>query len=123
MRVLYIDDDRINGLLFEEACRLDDSLEVQLAFDGEEALTIAREWRPDVLVVDLHLPDTDGFNLLRTLRDLPECSTLPAFLCTAEEPSDVLARAVEAGYLACWPKPIDVRATLEALRAVRARTT
>ncbi len=123
MRVLYIDDDRINGLLFEEACRLDDSLEVQLAFDGEEALTIAREWRPDVLVVDLHLPDTDGFNLLRMLRDLPECSTLPAFLCTAEEPSDVLARAVEAGYLACWPKPIDVRATLEALRAVRARVT
>lgn len=122
MRVLYIDDDRINGLLFEEACRLDDALEVQLAFDGEEAVAIAKECPPDVLVVDLHLPDTDGFALLGVLRDLPECGTLPAFLCTAEEPADVLGRAIEAGYLACWPKPIDVRATLETLRALRTRT-
>ncbi len=123
MRVLHIDDDRINSLLFEEACRLDDALEVQLAFDGEEALSIAKEWHPDVLVVDLHLPDTDGFTLLRVLRDLPDCRTLPAFLCTAEEPADVLGRAIEAGYLACWPKPIDVRVTLETLRAVRTGAT
>ena len=119
MRVLYIDDDRINGLLFEEACRLDASLEVQLAFDGAEALVLAAEWRPNVLVVDLHLPDTDGLSLLTALRALPACTALPAFLCTAEEPSDVRGRAVEAGYLDCWPKPIDVGATLATLRRLR----
>lgn len=119
MRVLYIDDDRINGLLFVEACRLDADLEVQLAYDGAEALVLSADWRPDVLVVDLHLPDTDGLRLLGALRALPACAALPAYLCTAEEPSEVRGRAVAAGYLDCWPKPIDVGATLATLRRLR----
>ena len=64
MRLLYVDDDRINVLLFEETCRLSTGLEVRTAPTGHEALDIAREFQPDVLVIDLHLPDTDGYGLL-----------------------------------------------------------
>ena len=68
MRILYIDDDRINLLLFEQVCRLAHTLEVATAGSGVEALQVAREFAPEVLVIDLHLPDTTGFELLPQLR-------------------------------------------------------
>jgi CheY-like chemotaxis protein len=60
MRVLYVDDDRVNALLFSEACRFASGVVVETADSGEEALEIAAQWRPDFLVIDLHLPDMLG---------------------------------------------------------------
>jgi CheY-like chemotaxis protein len=119
MRILYVDDDRINGLLFEEACRLAGGVELQLAVDGAEALETVRRWTPDVLVVDLHLPDTDGLSLLSALRALPNCARLPTFLCTADDSQEVRTKALDAGCLDCWTKPIELRAMLHALSLLR----
>ena len=68
MKVLYIDDDRINTLLFVETCRFARGVEVETAGTGAEALEVALRWRPDLLVIDLHLPDTTGYDLLPALR-------------------------------------------------------
>ena len=70
MRLLYIDDDRINTFLFEETCRLAPGLEVRCAYTGQDGLEQAADFKPDVLVIDLHLPDTDGYALLAALRAL-----------------------------------------------------
>ena len=109
-RLLYVDDDRLNVLLFEELCRLAGGLEVLGAFNGAEAEALAAEQAPDVLVLDLHLPDTDGYALLPRLRAAAGRADLPAFLCTAEDPHDVQAPAAAAGFTGCWPKPVDLRA-------------
>lgn len=116
-RVLYVDDDRINVLLFEELCRVAGGLEVQAATNGAEALEAAATTRPDVLVIDLHLPDTNGYALLPRLRAAAGGAALPAFLCTAEDARDVQAPAAAAGFTGCWTKPVD----LAALRADLAR--
>ena len=68
MRVLYVDDDRINALLFTETCRFAGNVEVETADSGAEALALAGRFRPDLLVIDLHLPDTCGYALLPALR-------------------------------------------------------
>lgn len=109
-RLLYVDDDRINLLLFEELCRMAGELEVTSAANGAEAEALAAETRPDVLVVDLHLTDTDGYALLPRLRAAAGRADLPAFLCTAEDPHDVQAPAAAAGFTGCWTKPVDLRA-------------
>jgi len=112
MRVLYVDDDRINTLLFEETCRFAGGLEVASAGTGAEALELARDFRPDVLVVDLHLPDTTGYALLPTLRSAAGRADLPAFLCSADEPAQLADEARAAGFQGCWPKPVDLTAML-----------
>jgi two-component system OmpR family response regulator len=118
-RVLYVEDDRVNVLLFEEVCRLAGGLEVVSAGSGEEALAIVAQFRPDLLVIDLHLPDTDGFELLRRLRADPALAAAPAFLCTADEPADVEIEARVAGFAGCWPKPVDVTELIAELGRLR----
>jgi two-component system, OmpR family, response regulator len=119
MRLLYIDDDRINSLLFEEACRMAGGIRCDTAADGAEAVEAAERLRPAVLVIDLHLPDTDGYALLQRLRGIDGLANVPAYLCTAEEPSAVQAPAAAAGFLDCWTKPIDIGRLIEALNALR----
>ncbi len=112
MRVLYVDDDRINVLLFEEMCRLAGGIDVASAGSGAEALALAPEFHPQVLVLDLHLPDTNGYTLLSPLRQATGDSRTPAFLCTASELSEVGSKAAAAGFHGCWIKPVVLSAML-----------
>ena len=115
MRVLYIDDDRINTLLFVETCRFAGGVEVETAASGAEALEMAARWRPDLLVVDLHLPDTTGYDLLPALRSTLNAPQLPAILCTADEEPLVARPAREAGFDGCWTKPVELNRVLAEL--------
>jgi two-component system, OmpR family, response regulator len=107
MHLLYVDDDRINLMLFENACAALDGVSVSAAASGAEALELARTQVPQLLVIDLHLPDTDGPALLSALRREAGLSDVPAFLCSADEGSEVQRIAAEAGFNGCWSKPVD----------------
>ena len=114
MRVLYVDDDRINTLLFEETCRVAGGLDVACAACGAEALELAPGFRPDLLVLDLHLPDTTGFALLPELRQAAG-NAAPAILCTADETDLIRTQAREAGFQACWTKPVVLQDVVDEL--------
>ena len=120
MRVLYVDDDRLNTLLFAETCRVVGGVELETAGSAGEAIDVVASWAPDVLVIDLHLPDANGYDLLPLLRDRLH-GRAPAFLCTADDRPLVEQPARAAGFDGCWCKPVDlasVRAELERLAAM-----
>jgi len=117
MKVLYVDDDRINALLFVETCRFASGVDVDTAATGAEALELAPRWRPDLLVIDLHLPDTTGYDLLPALRQALNAPDMPAFLCTADEAPLVEQPAREAGFTGCWTKPVELQKVLAELGA------
>jgi CheY-like chemotaxis protein len=115
MRVLYVDDDRVNSLLFEETCRHAEGVEVQTADTGAEALAMVADWTPELLVIDLNLPDTNGLALLPALRHALAAPDLPAYLCTADETEQVAAQAALAGYIGRWVKPVELKQVLAEL--------
>lgn len=115
MRVLYVDDDRVNSLLFAELCRLAPGVLLETAGSAEEALERLGRHGADLLVLDLHLPDGDGFALLPRLRQLAG-RALPAYLCSADDPALVETQARAAGFDGCWSKPLDVPFVLAELR-------
>ncbi|MCW5636714.1 MAG: response regulator [Rubrivivax sp.] len=115
MRVLYVDDDRVNSLLFAELCRIAGDVAVESAGSAEEALELLAVHPVDLLVLDLHLPDADGMALLPRLRERAG-RALPAYLCSADDPTLLEDRARAAGFEACWSKPLDVPQVLAALR-------
>lgn len=118
MRVLYVDDDRINSLLFEETCRVvGESVALEVAANGAEALEVAERWQPELLVIDLHLPDTNGYALLGALRQCLRQPDIPAYLCTADEPSEVESAAQQAGFTACWTKPVRLQTVIGVLNS------
>ena len=120
MRLLYVEDNRINALLFEEALKPHTWIELRVAYDGGEALVAAPQWRPDVLVLDSHLPDTSGTELLAQLRAVPGLADVPAFMCSADAMPEEVERGLAAGFVGYWTKPIDFDAVLADLRRVGA---
>lgn len=120
LRMLYVEDNRINAILFEEAVRLRAGVELRLAEDGAEALEQLRDWTPDVLVLDAHLPGIDGFELLRQLRRLPGLLDVPAFMCSADAMPDDVRRAAQAGFAGYWAKPINIAKIMDDLDRIGA---
>jgi CheY-like chemotaxis protein len=122
MHLLYIDDDRINLMLFTAACAGLQGVTVATASDGDEAQQCTAHRRPDLLVIDLHLAGTDGFSLLATLRGRG-LGDVPAFLCSADDDPDLQARAGTAGFAGCWAKPVERPRLQAALDALAGRST
>lgn len=109
LRVLYVEDNRINAMLFEEALRPYSQVALTVLEDGQSAVQWATENTPHVLVLDAHLPDIDGLALLKALRALPGMASVPAYMCSADAMPEDVSAAQAAGFDGYWTKPIDIK--------------
>ena len=80
--------------------------EIIEAADGLEAVRFARESRPDLIVLDLHMPGLDGFGVLAELRGDKEFATTPIMALTASAMQGDRERALAAGFSSYVSKPI-----------------
>lgn len=119
LRVLYVEDNRINALLFEEAMRVLGGIELVVAENGADALRTVEAWTPQVLVLDANLPDMNGNELLGRLRRQPGLAKVPAYMCSADAMPEDLQRARDSGFQGYWTKPIELNAVSAALDALR----
>ena len=88
---------------------------VRHAETGAHGLAMALEWLPDAILVDLQLPDFDGFEVLRRLRAQPQTATTPCIALSANATAEDIARGLAAGFDDYWTKPIRFKPFLEAL--------
>lgn len=106
VRVLVVDDDPV----ILQLVRLNLELEghqVTEAEDGSAALERARESRPDVVVLDVMLPEIDGYEVCRRLREDPETAGIPVVLLSARALASDVAAGQAAGAAAYVTKPFD----------------
>jgi len=89
--------------------------EVLEARDGHEALISAARYLPDAILLDVQMPRLDGFAVLRKLREDGRLSATPALAVTACAWNGTRDRALQAGFNACFAKPLDFRALREEL--------
>lgn len=115
LRLLYVEDNRINALLFEQALHLHPGIELKIAEDGQHALEITTDWTPDVLVLDAHLPGMSGYEALLALREREPMAHTPAYMCSADAMPEDIQRAKDAGFVGYWTKPIDIKQVLKEL--------
>jgi two-component system, cell cycle response regulator DivK len=107
--ILVIDDNELNRKLAEKILTLS-GYEVRAAVSGEQGLEMARVSRPDLILLDIQLPDIDGLEVLRRLRDVPETKLVPIIAMTAHAMPDDAVHFVSAGCDGYIQKPISVRA-------------
>jgi two-component system, NarL family, response regulator DesR len=119
IRVLLADDEHlIRGALTALLALEDDLTVVAEAASGPEALAMARAHAPDVAVLDLQMPGTDGVTVAATLReDAPDCSTM---IVTGHGRPGHLKRALTAGVRGFVPKTVSAQRLAEIIRTVHA---
>ena len=103
-RVLVVDDDELTPDILTTILDLE-QFDVDVAEDGETALTCVTDRRPDVVVLDVMMPGIDGFEVCRRIKDDPSTADLPVVLLTARDTDDDRRRGHEAGCDAYLTKP------------------
>ncbi len=116
-QVLIVDDDHnhrsmLTGLLQEIGCL---TLE---ANDGKHGLQVASENNPDVIVLDLNMPNMDGFELMFHLQANPQTRCVPIIVCSGSVFEENRQRSLHAGARAFLPKPLQIDELLNALRSL-----
>lgn len=95
-KILVIDDDPTILALYRNAFRAQ-GFEVETAGDGEAGLRAAQRSRPDVILLDLSMPELTGGELLHRLREQPSLKGLPVVVLTAGAHPEQVATAMDAG--------------------------
>ena len=103
--VLLVDDDEMMRVLGAAALE-DANIDVVMAAGGEEALKMFEEVRPDAVLLDVMMPDLDGFAVCARLRALPSGGSVPVLMMTALDDLSSIDRAYEQGATDFVTKPI-----------------
>jgi PAS domain S-box-containing protein len=110
--VLYIEDEPLNTVLMEEVFRARPTWTLLSAEDGTTGLHIARASRPDLMLIDMNLPDMNGLALIRRVRGDPRMRGLRCIALSADAMREQIDAALAAGFDDYWTKPIDVAGVL-----------
>lgn len=101
VQVLICDDEPAIRLLYRSAFEVEGA-EVSTACDGDEAIEMARQGRPDLIVLDIRMPHRDGLSTLAELRAC--CPESQVMLVSAEASFDHFTTGRELGAVACFDK-------------------
>ena len=116
-KILIVDDAPSSAILM--STRMEgEYFETLTAGDGVEALRVAREWRPDLVLLDVMMPCMDGFEACRQLKAEPETAHLPVVMVTALDALGDRLRGLEAGADEFLTKPVDRETLLARLKGL-----
>ena len=119
-RILIVDDVATNRIVLK--ARLASAFhDTALAASGAEALDNLRSAPPDLVLLDLDLPDMSGFDVIRRLRADPATCRLPVIIVTARCDAETRLAGLQAGADEVFPKPVEDRLLLARIRSLLRR--
>jgi len=107
-KILYVEDNPSNVELMSEFFKELESVSLMVANSGEEALAAVQSSRPDLVLMDINLPDISGIDTLRLMRADSTTTDIPVVAVTAAAMPDEVARGKAAGFDEYVTKPIDL---------------
>jgi two-component system CheB/CheR fusion protein len=121
-RVLVVDDSRDLADMLVLLCR-ELGHEAKAVLTGEDAVSVAATWRPDVAFIDIVLPDADGCDVAERIRSLPGLERCSIIAMSAYDDDRSRVRIIEAGCRGFHLKPLDPSVVPEALNIRAERAT
>ena len=119
--VLYIEDNPVNALIVRELIARRGDLVLHIAGTGAEGVALAEQLKPRLILLDMQLPDFDGFEVLRRLQASPVIEATQVIALSANAMPHDIERALAAGISAYWTKPLDFNGFMLSLDAIFGR--
>jgi DNA-binding response OmpR family regulator len=114
-KVLVVEDDKSISALLVRALQ-NDGFKVVSAMDGEAALVVCVEERPDVMLLDVNLPKLDGFTVAKRIKGVESLKNIPIIFLTAKDrPADMI-QGIQAGAKHYLTKPFNIEDLLKKVR-------
>ena len=114
-KILVVDDELHLAEMMTSRLRAN-RYEVISALTGEEGLRKAMHEKPDLILLDVLMPDFDGYHVLCRLKEEPETRDIPVIMLTVKHWSEDIKRAIEKGAVDYIVKPFDPRSLLEKIK-------
>jgi CheY-like chemotaxis protein len=118
--ILAVDDDRDSLEALEYLISREGAI-VKKAKNAREALDLLLTWTPDVLLLDIAMPEVDGYELLTTIRGIERLREVPAVAITALAFERDKERSAEAGFAAHLSKPYEIEALVDVIGSLVAK--
>ena len=113
--LLYVEDNPANLKLVEQIIARHPNIRLLTAVNGNSGIEIARASQPDVILMDINLPDISGFKALKILRSDPTTAHIPVIALSANAMPLNIESGLEAGFFRYLTKPIKVNEFMDAL--------
>jgi CheY-like chemotaxis protein len=117
LRILHVDDEPDIREVVEVSLGLDPGLATRSCGCGEEALVVAIDWQPDIILCDVMMPVMDGPAMLMRLRENALTANIPVIFMTARAQTRELDRFRSLGALGVIPKPFDPKTLAASVRS------
>ena len=114
-KILIVDDTLSSRILLGDLLDLN-GYTVLSAASGPEALKVLETETPDLILLDVLMPEMNGYQVCRRIRENPSMQTLPVIMMTGLDPSEEMAKGREAGATDIVVKPIHLADLLERLK-------
>lgn len=120
-RILIVDDEPANVLLLERVLQRDGFENIEGTTDARDGLASFRDRRPDILLLDLHMPGLDGLAVMQRLEGRVEAGAfVPVLILTADTTPEARQAALRAGAAGFLTKPIDPAEVVDRVRSLLA---
>jgi PAS domain S-box-containing protein len=113
--LLYVEDNPANLILVEKIIARHPDIHLLTAVDGKSGIAIARGSQPDVILMDINLPDINGFEAFKILHSDPETTHIPVLALSANAMPRDIKKGLDAGFFRYITKPIKVTEFMDAL--------
>ena len=110
-----MEDNASNRELFIEVIKLRAQYELYIAEDGMKALELLENFKPDIILMDIHMPELDGLAVTKTIKSIPELSNIPIVALSALVMKKDIQAALDAGCIGYITKPVRIKNFLEQL--------
>lgn len=113
--VLYIEDSTIDSVLMEMIARRTRCNQIHTVMTAEIALQLVSEYRPRLILVDIHLPGMDGLQAIRRLKSDAATRDIPVIAVSSDDSAELNLRAHAAGCEDFFTKPLDINRVISTL--------
>ena len=106
-KILVVDDNVVNLKVVDKILKTNEDYKPVLIPSGKKALQFLEKNVPDMILLDILMPEMDGFEVLKSIKKVPALAEIPVLFLTADEGADLREKIKAAGAQGCLKKPFD----------------